>query len=364
MTAGGRSRYGLNQLMARNHLHGMRPVALAALAALALSGFARAAPPESPGEPPPPVPEPIPPTKPAAPAPEAPSAPAPGTASAPVPGAAAPAGGPALSLEPSRVRPGDAFAVTVLGATAAPRGEIGGRPLRFYPMAGGFRALAGLPVETAAGTMQVELTAAGPSGETALSAALEVTEPGFAESRLKVAQRFVTPPPAARLRIKRDQAAFRRAFDQSFEPPLFRDPFAWPREDELTSHFGDRRVFNGEKVSQHFGVDVAGATGDPVAAANDGLVVLVRDCYYSGNSVVLWHGAGLYSVYFHMSRFAVKVGTRVRRGDLLGLVGQTGRVTGPHLHWGTKLDGMYVDPESVLRLGSVDGAPAGADRGR
>lgn len=297
-----------------------------ALAALALSGLARAGSPE----PPPP-------------------------AAGPVPEPAASQGDPSLSLEPARVRPGDAFAVTVRGATLAPRGEVGGRPLQFYPVAGGFRALAGLPVEASPGSLEVSLTAAGPFGERLLSAGLTVTEPGFAEAVLKVAQRFITPSPEARRRMKRDQAAFQRAFDRPFEPPLFRDRFAWPREDELTSRFGDRRVFNGKKVSQHYGVDVAGQSGDPVAAANDGLVVLVRDCYASGKSVVLWHGAGLYSVYFHLSGFAVKEGARVRRGEPLGRVGKTGRVTGPHLHWGTKLNGLYVDPESVLRLAAADG---------
>ncbi len=334
---------------ARDHLRGVRP---AALAALALWGLARAGPPEAPREPAPPAPGA------AAPAPE-PDAPAPGSIAPAAEGAgAAPADGPALWLEPARVRPGDALAVTVRGVAEAPRGELGGRRLRFYPVAGGFRALAGLPVETSPGPLEVTLTAAGPAGETVLSAGLEVTEPGFAEAELRVAQRFITPTPEAKRRMRRDQAAFRRAFDQPFEPPLFRDPFAWPRQDELTGRFGDRRVFNGKKVSQHYGVDVAGAAGDPVAAANDGLVVLVRNCYASGKSVVLWHGAGLFSVYFHLSRFAVKEGARVRRGDLLGLVGKTGRVTGPHLHWGTKLDDFYVDPESVLRLAAGDGAPA------
>ncbi|HET6923411.1 MAG TPA: M23 family metallopeptidase [Anaeromyxobacteraceae bacterium] len=333
----------------------MRPVALAALA---LWGLACAGPPRPPPESAHPVAarsapaaEPVPPGEPGAPA-LVPAAPAPLAAGA------ASAGGPSLSLEPARARPGDAFAVTVRGVTEAPRGELGGRPLRFYPVAGGFRALAGLPVETSPGTLELALTAAGPDGETVLAAGLEVTEPGFAETELRVAQRFITPSPEAKLRMRRDQAAFRRAFDQPFEPPLVRDPFAWPREAELTGRFGDRRVFNGKKVSQHHGLDVAGATGDPVGAANDGLVVLVRDCYASGKSVVLWHGAGLYSVYFHLSRFAVKEGARVRRGDLLGLVGKTGRVTGPHLHWGTKLDDSYVDPESVLRLAAGDGAPA------
>lgn len=344
--------------MVAGHRQGARPLALVALA---LWGLARAEAPEAPPPAPPGEPgeaAPAPPKPEEAPAPTA----EPGEA-APPPEASTPAS-PSLSLAPARVRPGDAFAVTVRGVATAPRGDIEGRPLHFYPVPGGYRALAGLPVEESPGALKVALAADGPSGEVSLSAGLEVTEPGFAESQLRVAQRFVTPPREARLRMKRDQAAFDQAFGRPFEPPLFRDPFAWPRRDEITSHFGDRRVFNGKKVSQHFGVDLAGAVGDPVRAADDGLVVLARDCYASGKSVVLWHGAGLYSVYFHMSRFAVKVGARVRRGELLGRVGQTGRVTGPHLHWGTKLNGMYVDPESVMRLAAGDGAPAGPPPGR
>ncbi len=265
------------------------------------------------------------------------------------PAEAVPAAPASLVLSPSRVRPGDAFLVTVRGADA-PRCEVLGRPLHFYPIPGGFQALAALAVEASPGPLPVSVAGSGPGGETTLSAELLVTEPAFAETRLRVAQRFISPSPEAKRRMKLDQAAFQRAFAQPFEPPLYREPFAWPREVELTSHFGDRRVFNGKQLSQHYGVDLAGQTGDPVAAANDGVVVLVRDCYASGRSVVLWHGAGLYSVYFHLSRFAVKEGERVHRGDLLGRVGETGRVTGPHLHWGTKLDGLYVDPESVLRL--------------
>lgn len=326
-----------------------------ALLALALWGLARAGAPEAPPPQAPPQPG-----QTAAPLAE------PGEAAAPPaePGKPASLAGPSLSLFPARVRPGDAFAITVRGVAAAPRGEIEGRPLQFYPVVGGFRALAALPVEESPGALEVALAVDGPTGEMALSAGLEVTEPGFAESRLRVAQRFVTPSRQARLRMERDQAAFDLAFGQPFEPPLFRDPFAWPRRDEITGRFGDRRVFNGKKVSQHFGVDLAGAMGDPIQAADDGLVVLARDCYASGKSLVLWHGAGLYSVYFHMSRFAVKVGDRVRRGDLLGLVGKSGRATGPHLHWGTKLNGRYVDPESVLRLTAGDGAPAAPPVGR
>jgi murein DD-endopeptidase MepM/ murein hydrolase activator NlpD len=155
--------------------------------------------------------------------------------------------------------------------------------------------------------------------------------------------------------MRRDQAAFGTAFAQPFEPPLFSSSFAPPRDAEVTGRFGDKRLFNGRLQSQHYGEDVSGSVGAPVLAINDGRAVLVRDCYASGRSVVVWHGAGLYSVYFHLSRFQVKPGETVRRGQRIGRVGKSGRVTGPHLHWGTKLGGLYVDPRSVLRLDFLGG---------
>jgi murein DD-endopeptidase MepM/ murein hydrolase activator NlpD len=259
---------------------------------------------------------------------------------------------PSLDLQPDRVRPGDALLVTVHDAAEAPEGALGERPLLFYPIAGGFRALAALPIETAPGQVEIEVRV---NGAPALRAALPVEEPHFAEAELAVAPKFIEPPPEARRRMRRDQAAFNRAFAQPFGPPLFRGPFARPLEAERTGRFGDRRIFNGKKQSQHYGDDLSGAVGAPIAAANDGRVVLVRDCYASGRSVVVWHGAGLFTVYFHLSRFAVKAGAEVRRGERIGLVGRSGRVTGPHLHWGTKVGDLYVDPESILRLPFQDG---------
>lgn len=259
---------------------------------------------------------------------------------------------PSLALQPERVRPGDALLVTVHEATEAPEGTLGDRPLLFYPIAGGFRALAALPVETPPGEVAVAVRV---NGAPDLQATLAVEEPHFAETELAVAPKFIEPPPEARRRMKRDQAAFNKAFAQPFGPPRFDGPFARPLEAELTGRFGDRRLFNARKQSQHYGDDLSGAMGAPIAAANDGKVVLVRDCYASGRSVVISHGVGLFTVYFHLSRFEVKPGAEVRRGERIGLVGNTGRVTGPHLHWGTKVGDLYVDPESILRLPFRDG---------
>jgi murein DD-endopeptidase MepM/ murein hydrolase activator NlpD len=253
-----------------------------------------------------------------------------------------------LRLSPDRLRPGDAVVVVVDGAAAPPEAAVAGRPVRFYAVAGGFRGLAALPIETEPGVLEVEARI-GREGP-ALRARAEVLPPDFTEARLSVAPRFVTPSPAQRRRMEADQAAFDAAYRQPFGPPAFASPFAPPREDEVTAPYGQRRVFNGRQQGQHYGVDLAGAVGDPVAASNDGRVVLARDCYASGQSVVVSHGAGVFTVYFHLSRMDVRPGDGVRRGQPVGRVGQTGRVTGPHLHFGVKLDGLYVDPDSVYRL--------------
>jgi len=130
----------------------------------------------------------------------------------------------------------------------------------------------------------------------------------------------------------------------------FGENFAWPRQGRVTAPYGDLRTFNGKKQSQHFGTDVDGAVGTPIYAANAGTVVMRRDNYASGNTVLVYHGAGLYTAYFHLSAFEVKEGQRVERGQLLGKVGNTGRVTGPHLHWGVKVDDLWVDGETLLKL--------------
>jgi murein DD-endopeptidase MepM/ murein hydrolase activator NlpD len=242
--------------------------------------------------------------------------------------------------------------VEVRGGSVAPEGTLAARPLRFWRTPDGWRALAPLPIETAPGPAAAAIVAGVP-----LSATLEVVEPGFRTTTLSVSPRFVEPPPKAKRRIAADRKAFAAAFDQPFRPPLFQGPFGWPRAAGTTGRFGDRRTFNGTQASVHYGLDIDGALGAEVTASNDGEVVLARDCYMSGNSVVVWHGAGVYTVYFHLSRMEVRSGQAVKRGDRIGLVGATGRATGPHLHWSVKVDGLYVDPESLLRVDAAAPSP-------
>jgi murein DD-endopeptidase MepM/ murein hydrolase activator NlpD len=251
-----------------------------------------------------------------------------------------------VALAPAAARPGDAVLVSVAGAAEAPQGTLAGRPLGFWRDGQAWRALGALPIETTPGKVAAVVEAGGGRAETAL----DVVEPGFASATLTVAPGFVEPAPAVRRRMAADRAAFAAAFDRPFAPPLFAGAFALPREARGNGRYGDQRVFNGNQASVHYGLDLRGGRGDPVAAAGDGTVALVRDAYMSGNTVVLWHGAGIFTVYFHLDRTLVKAGDRVTRGQHLGLVGSTGRSTGPHLHWGVKVDGLYVDPDSLLAI--------------
>jgi murein DD-endopeptidase MepM/ murein hydrolase activator NlpD len=132
---------------------------------------------------------------------------------------------------------------------------------------------------------------------------------------------------------------------------LWDSSFAVPIPGGTGSNFGHRRVFNGEARAPHAGADLRAKTGTSIYATNRGRVVLAKNLFFTGNTVILDHGLGIYSLYAHLSRIDVKPGAMAMRGQLLGLAGATGRVTGPHLHWGVRVQGARVDPFSLLEMG-------------
>ncbi len=255
-------------------------------------------------------------------------------------------GQPSIEVRPTTARPGDVLLVLVRGADETPEGKAGARKLRFYPLGDHHEALAAVPLEQPPGPLSVRVVVAGIE----LTAAVEVEPGNFPQRELTVDQKFIAPPASVKARIAADQRAFAKAWRTSFGPRLFAEGFARPRDAEVTARFGDQRMLNGKKKTVHYGLDLDGQLGDPVTAANDGTVVLVRDCYTSGNTVLLSHGGGVFTGYFHLSGFKVKPGAKVKRGELIGLVGNTGRVTGPHLHFLARVDRLYVNPEALLSL--------------
>jgi murein DD-endopeptidase MepM/ murein hydrolase activator NlpD len=129
-------------------------------------------------------------------------------------------------------------------------------------------------------------------------------------------------------------------------------PFIIPCDGEAYDNFGERRIFNNEPRSPHSGVDISSPQGAPVRASNSGRVVLAKNLYYAGNTVIIDHGLGVFTSYLHFSKILAKKGEMVRKGDIIGEIGATGRVTGPHLHWGVKVSGSRVDPLSLLHMGT------------
>jgi peptidyl-prolyl cis-trans isomerase A (cyclophilin A) len=225
---------------------------------------------------------------------------------------------------------------------------------------GVWRALVGIDLDAAAGHVPVAITARTAAGsEIARVETLNVQAKEFPTRTLRVDPRFVTPPKSAEARIARERAELGRVFRSVTSSPEWRGPFVVPIDGAVVSGFGVRSVFNNEPRAPHGGADFASPEGTPVAAPNAGRVVLAADLYFTGNTVVLDHGAGLQSLFAHLSRIDVREGDRVERGAILGAVGATGRATGPHLHWTVRLNGARVDPISLISALS-DLAPAGA----
>lgn len=256
----------------------------------------------------------------------------------------------AFQVEPGAPRPGDIVSVTVTGTAKPPEGTLGTRELTFLPMGDRWVALEGLSIEARAATLPLTVIGVDESGKRRLDGQVDVRPWNWPHRTLSLARKFTHPSKKEQAWSAADQKAFDAAFDVDYQPWTFARPFAMPRPPYLTAPYGDHRVINGVTQSIHYGIDLDGSTGDPIYATQAGDVVMVRECFGSGGTVLLHHGGRLFSAYFHMSAFDVKVGEKVVQGQLLGKVGKSGRVTGPHLHFGVKLDGKWQDPESLLRL--------------
>jgi hypothetical protein len=179
---------------------------------------------------------------------------------------------------------------------------------------------------------------------------------------LTVEGRFTSPDPETLKRIDQEKAAKTAAYNETSQHALWSGPFHQPLDSAITETFGVRRMFNGQLLSEHHGVDFRAAPGTPVLAANSGIVVLARELFFEGNCVILDHGQGLSTIYMHFSKLAVHEGDSVKRGQELGESGATGRVTGPHLHVSVLWRGVALDLLSLTTLQTPDlGRDPGGD---
>jgi murein DD-endopeptidase MepM/ murein hydrolase activator NlpD len=271
---------------------------------------------------------------------------------------AAPARALEVRVVPPSPRQGDVVIVFLTGARGARDvlGTLGGQPLRFFPRAKGHAALTGIDLDTRPGKMAWRVSVVDARGVARRAAgSIVVRSRPFSQQQLTLPAPMVDLSPEAERRAESEAARLRALYRSVTPERLWSGPFARPVVgDSPGNGFGSRRIINGQPRMPHSGVDFAAERGATVAASNRGRVALVGDFFFAGRLVVLDHGLGLYTLYFHLERAEVEEGALVERGEPIGIVGSTGRATGPHLHWGAQMGVSRVDPMTLLSLTDVD----------
>lgn len=216
----------------------------------------------------------------------------------------------------------------------------------------------GIDLDTPPGERRVQVTLAFMDGrERRRALTMDVRAVSFPTTELEVAPKYVELGKADQIRAENESRETAAIYATLTPEAYWSEPFIVPIPGATDGrNFGHRRIFNGQARAPHSGADLRARTGTPVHASNRGRVVLAKELFFSGNAVFLDHGLGVYSVYLHLSEIQVGVGEFVERGQVLGRVGATGRVTGPHLHWGARVLDARVDPFSLLNLASPEGS--------
>jgi len=213
-----------------------------------------------------------------------------------------------------------------------------------------WQALAGIDLDVAPGSYTVTADAGPASRKLHATHELIVRAKKFSTRTLTVNDAFVNPPPSVTDRIASEAKELEQIWKSTSTERLWTEPFLRPVPENANSAFGSRSVFNGQPRSPHGGADFLSPAGTPVKAPNAGRVLIARDLYFTGNTVVIDHGLGLFSMLAHLSAIDVQAGDLVKAGVVVGRVGATGRVTGPHLHWAVRVEGARVDPLSLLAV--------------
>jgi murein DD-endopeptidase MepM/ murein hydrolase activator NlpD len=250
------------------------------------------------------------------------------------------------ALPQQSVVPGGVALISVGdGKDPAPTVTFGGKRVLTLAQDGQWIAVLGLPLSTKPGAVSIDVQAL---GGTRVQKSVQVQDKQYVEQRLKVAPGQVDLAPQDLERVEVEQKRIRESLD-SFSPVLpatfqLKAPVPGPR----SSSFGLRRVFNGQPRAPHSGMDIAAPLGTPILAPADGKVLDSGEFFFNGGTVFIDHGSGFVTMYCHLSQADVKPGDVIKTGQVIGKVGATGRVTGPHLHFGVTLNGALVDPALFL----------------
>ena len=257
---------------------------------------------------------------------------------------------------PRMVKQGNVCLIRGLGPTSLKSiyGEFQGKrfPMALSEQNGTYEGLLGIDLSTRPATYEIKVVATDEGSRVYSSTlSLKVERVNFGVQKLSLPSSMVDLDAKTLERVNREERQLEALFQGFRDERLWRGTFILPVEGELSTTFGLNRIINGQRRGPHTGIDLRAEEGAPVLACNSAVVVLFDELFFSGKSLILDHGWGLYSMYFHLSEALVKEGDRVTTGALLGRVGSTGRSTGSHLHWGIRMNGARIDPLSLLQLG-------------
>lgn len=256
----------------------------------------------------------------------------------------------ALEVTPRAVIQGQAIRIRIRtdAPPAAVRLAVGGRAVPLHRRAGGYQAFAGTSPRTKPGILTVQVVVSEARGRRTVSTQVRLRVGDFGVRRLRVPPALLDPA-----LVERERRRIAAATARPLPAPLWSGPFRRPVEGLVTSGYGIRSIYNGVPRGYHLGVDFRASAGTPVRAAHRGWVTLAEELPLSGKTVVLDHGAGIFTTYQHLSAITVRPGQRVNRGAVVGRVGSTGLTTGPHLHWGMRVHGVRVNPLDWTAVGTL-----------
>ena len=259
---------------------------------------------------------------------------------------------PEIALRSRALEPGEIVRVDVSSAScplSSPKATFLDQSVTFVRGGETWSGWIVIPLDQKAGRIPFRVTTAceDGSGKASTDHPVTVAPKEFPEQKLTVESKYVNPPKAALVRIEKEKKRLSAAYARRTPIPASAGPFLMPVPGEPTSVVGARRILNGEPRSPHPGIDLRAGTGTPVLAAGGGVVALAGDLYYSGGTVIVDHGGGLFTIYAHLSKIEVEEGATIHEGAQLGLSGATGRVTGPHLHWGARVGAEIFDPRGL-----------------
>jgi murein DD-endopeptidase MepM/ murein hydrolase activator NlpD len=253
-----------------------------------------------------------------------------------------------IEVVPDEISPGEAFTIKVTGAKTSrlPTASLAKKKIYFSSCGEGcFIAIGAVGIKAKPGGYTIKLSI----GDKRKSLKLVVKRTSFPTLRLSLPEDKVFLSPDNLARAKREDKRLKSIF-QIVSDRLWEGNFILPLENDISTIFGTKRIINQKIISIHRGVDIKGQEGEEVKASNSGRVVLAEELFFGGNTIILDHGQGIYTVYMHLSKFNVKPEDIILRGDIIGFVGSSGRSTGPHLHFGVKVMDINTNPVSLAKL--------------